>query len=131
MEYFKFDYSIVKTRGRDYEQFVSSGHPYKQYLFDLGLIQFDKELDWDYRNKAKNILNLQKILFFVPYPVILLSLIYLKRRNYFAQNTIYDREYKTVFHFFFLVIATRATQKYLLKYQSDELLKEVHKIKNI
>lgn len=130
MEYFNYDYSNIKKETKDYEKFISSGNPYKYYLFDLGLMQYDKEIDKSYREKAKNILYTQKVLMFAPYPVILLSLFYLKRRNYFSVNTVYDREFKTLFHFFMIVIGTRAFQKGLLKYQSDDLLQDVQKYKN-
>jgi hypothetical protein len=130
MEFFNFDYSTIKKDNKDYEEFISSGYPYKHYLFDLGLMQFDEEIDRPYREKAKNILNTQKALLFAPYPIVFLSFFYLKKRNYFSQKTIFDREFKTLFHFFVLVMATRGFQKGLLKYQSDELLQDVQKIKN-
>jgi hypothetical protein len=130
MEYFNFDYSNVKKENKDYEKFISSGYPYKNYLYDLALLQYDKEIDKKFRDKARNILYTQKVIMFVPYPIVILSLFYLKRKNYFSPNTIYDREFKTLFHFFMLVLGTRALQKGLLKYQSDDLLKEAQKIKN-
>jgi hypothetical protein len=129
MEYFNYDYSNIKNETKDYEKFILSGYPYKHYLFDLGIMQYDKEIEKSYREKARNILNTQKALMFAPYPIILISLFYLKRRNYFSQNTVYDREFKTLFHFFIIVLGTRAFQKGVLKYQSDELLQDVQKLK--
>ena len=129
MEYLQYDYQSTKNSLKDYEKFISNGYFYKHYLFDLSLITYDNTLPKDYKDNATKIINFQKLIFISPYPIVLLSFVYLYRKNYFS-SIIYDREFKITFNFFMLVLMTRMFQKGLLKYQSEDLLKEVKKLKN-
>lgn len=128
MEYFLFDYGSVKTEKsfQNYENFISNNAIYKHYLFDLGLLQHDKEVSAEYRNKAKNILFIHKALFFVPYPFIGFYLFMKKRNNFFVTN-LYYQERQLFFKLFSVILGYRILQKALIKYQGDDILPKIKK----
>jgi hypothetical protein len=129
MEYFEFDYTKIKKdlTFKNYENFISNGKFYKHYLFDLGLMRYDKNMPNSLKTKSENIIKLQKLLSILPYPLVLGRIAYLYKRNYFPVN-MFEREFKTVINLFMFTLAVRALQKGFLKYQSDDVLEEAYKI---
>lgn len=128
MEYFLFDYANVKTEKnfQNYENFISNNAVYKHYMYDLALLQHDKDVPAEYRNKAKNILFVHKALFFVPYPFIGLYLLFKKRNNFFVTN-LYYQERQLFFKLFSVIFGYRVMQKALIKYQGDSILPMIKK----
>ena len=128
MEYFLFDYTTVKKEINfiNYENFISNNGTYKNYLFDLSLLQHDNEVPLEYRNKAKNMIRLNKILILAPYPFIAIFLLIKKRRNFFITK-IYFQERNLFFRMFLFLFSFRILQKALLKYQGDLILPEIKK----
>lgn len=126
MEYFLFDYANVKTEKnfQNYENFISNNATYKHYLFDLALLQHDKDVPVTYRDKAKNILFIHKALFFVPYPFIGFYLFVKKRNNFFVTN-LYYQERQLFFKLFSVILGYRILQKVMIKYQGDDILPKI------
>ncbi len=128
MEYFLFDYANVRTEKnfQNYENFISNNSIYKHYLYDLSLLQHDKGVPTEFNNKAKNILLIHKVLFFVPYPLIGAYLLIKMKNNFFITNLYFDE--RTLFFKLFSILASyRICQKALLKFQADELLPKIKK----
>jgi hypothetical protein len=128
MEYFLFDYAKVKTEKnfQNYENFISNNAIYKHYMFDLALLQHDKDVPAEHRDKAKNILFFHKALFFVPYPFIGFYLLMKKRNNFFVTN-LYYQERQLFFKLFSILLGQRILQKALIKYQGDGILPKIKK----
>jgi hypothetical protein len=131
MEYFIYDYKNVNSNIEftSYDRFLTNLQIYKYYLFDLSLLKLDPKIDESARYKSSNILNHQKTLFFLPYPITALTFIYLYKTNVF-NSRIYLIEFKAVRRLLGLVIFTRLFQKALLKYEGDKILIDVAKNKN-
>lgn len=128
MEYFLFDYQNVKTEKnfQNYENFISNNAIYKHYLYDLALLQHDKEVTEEYRRKATKIVTINKMLFLVPYPLICFYLFLKKRNNFFTTNLFYEE--RVLFYKLFAgLFGYRLFQKALLKYQGDEILPTIKK----
>jgi hypothetical protein len=130
MEYFDYDYSRVNSdlTFKNYENFITNRRAYKHYLFDLGLIRYDVRMPRLIKDRASDIIKIQKLFMIVPYPLVLARLYYLHRRNFFSVN-ILEREFKMVVNMFIFVLTVRVAQKLLLKYQADEVLKEANHYK--
>ncbi len=128
MEYFLFEYASVKTEKnfQNYENFITNNAIYKHYLYDLGLLQYDKDVPAEYRDKARNILHMHKALLFMPYPFIGFYL-YLKKRNNFFLTNLYYQERQLFFKLFSVILSFRIIQKALIKYQGDEILPKIKK----
>jgi hypothetical protein len=131
MEYFKFDYANVKKEFgfSNYEKFIFNNKDYKYYMFDLGLLRYDMEVSEGIREKAKKIINCQKIMVALPYIVITGFIGYYHKRNYFKAK-MYTREHRLFLNLFIFICAFRILQKGFLKYQSDETLFNVQKEKS-
>ena len=128
MEYFLYDYTNVRTEinFQNYENFISNNAVYKHYLYDLSLLQHDKEIPSEHRNKAKNILRIHKVLFFVPYPFIGFYIFLKKRNNFFITNLFYQERALFV-RLFSILLGYRIIQKSLIKFQGDKILPEIKK----
>ena len=126
MEYFIYDYTKVKKElnFQNYETFLSNGKIYKHYLYDLGLLQYDIEIPNEYRKEARNILNLQKFIFLLPYPFIGSYLLFKKKSNFFTTNIFY-LERQLFYRLFTCIFSFRILQKSVLKYQGDKILPEI------
>jgi hypothetical protein len=129
MEYFEYDYTKVNRdlSFKNYEAFIS-GRLYKRYLFDLGLLRYDSNMPKTIKDRANDVLFLQKVMTLVPYPLVLARLYYLHRKGFFSVNN-FEKEFKTVINLSLFVIAMRCLQKGVLKFQADELLLEASKFK--
>lgn len=123
MDYLEYDYKSTNKElsFNNYDRFVWDFRLYKTYLFDLSLLQHDSGKNLQQRQQATSILQTQKLLFFLPYPITAATLIYCWRRNVF-KTKLYDREAKMFIKLFCFYLSVRVFQKGLLKYQGDKLL---------
>lgn len=126
MEYFKFEYKNVKKEVNfsNYESFVTNMKNYKYYLFDLALMRHDPLINENAKSKANNIIQRQKLLFFMPYPMVAFTFLYYHKKNLFTVSMV-NRETKIVFNLFMMLIGVRILQKVLLKYEGDKLLIDI------
>lgn len=125
MDYFVFDYKKAnkEINFHNYESFISNNKTYKYYLYDLMLLRFDKNKSEEIRNKAKNHIFMQKLIFFAPYPIISL-LVFLKYRSGFFSVQFYHLEQRYFFNLFMGLLGYRILQKAYLKYEGDKILIE-------
>jgi hypothetical protein len=131
MEYFIYDYKNVNSNLEftAYDKFITNFKTYKYYLFDLALLKCDPKTDQITRTNSSRIISRQKLLFFLPYPIVICSFIYLYKTNVFHAK-LFSKELKTVKNLMGLVFLTRIFQKGLLKYEGDKILIGVAKNKN-
>jgi hypothetical protein len=128
MEYFKYEYENVQKEFKfsNFENFLFHPYLYKFYLFDLSLLRFDPKTDDQMKLEAKSVINKQKALFILPYPIVALTLLFYKRKN------LLDSRYtgKIVFSLFTFVVTTRIIQKGLIKHEGDKILIDIAKNKS-